>query len=156
MAGCDGGSYIQAAAPLVCGDLVSLTVLASAIGLPPQGARVTAAASMPAAGTGTTAVGAFCRVSAEIAPLDPAAPPIKMELNLPQSWNGKALMYGSGEFNGSILSASGTIRLQPSDLAIPLGRGYATFGSDSGHTGTSSQAHSPSTTKHCATTRMRR
>jgi len=44
-------------------------------------------------------------------------------------------MYGGGGYNGTILSSPGTIRLQPTDLPIPLGRGYATFGSNSGHDG---------------------
>lgn len=46
-------------------------------------------------------------------------------------------MYGGGGFNGSLLSSPGIIRLQPGDVAVPLGRGYATFSSDSGHTGSS-------------------
>ncbi|GAC1600309.1 MAG: tannase/feruloyl esterase family alpha/beta hydrolase [Ramlibacter sp.] len=82
-------------------------------------------------------IGAYCHVTAEIDPLDRSAPPIKLEVNLPEAWNGKALMYGGGGFNGSLLSSPGLIRLQPSDVAVPLGRGYATFSSDSGHQGAS-------------------
>ena len=72
---------------------------------------------------------------AEIASVDASAQPMKMELNLPDEWNGKALMYGGGGYNGSILSTAGTIRLQPADVTIPLGRGYVTFASESGHEG---------------------
>lgn len=120
-----------------CAALASLAIPASAIGLPTSGVRITAATPMPAAGTAPKAVGPFCRVTADILPVDPKAPAIKMEVNLPADWNGKALMYGGGGNNGSILSTGGTIRLQPADLPIPLGRGYATFASDSGHQGNS-------------------
>ena len=122
---------------LACDALAAVPTPASLMALPTGGARITAATPMPATGSGPRAVGAFCRVTAEILPVDPAAPPIKVELNLPETWNGRALMYGGGGYNGSILSTGGTIRLQPKDVAIPLGRGYATFGSDSGHAGTS-------------------
>jgi hypothetical protein len=120
-----------------CAEMPTIQIPASAIGLPTSGARVTSAVAVPLAGTGARTVGAYCRVTAEIAPVDPAAPPIRLEVNLPDAWNGKALMYGGGGFNGSLLSSPGLIRLQPADVAIPLGRGYATFSSDSGHQGAS-------------------
>lgn len=133
-------SWAQTARPMSCDDLGKASVPTTAIHLPTGGVRITGATQMAASGTGATAVGAFCRVRAEILPVDPAAPPIRMELNLPEAWNGKALMYGGGGFNGSPLSTGGTIRLQPTTTAIPLGRGYATFSSDSGHQGTSNEA----------------
>jgi hypothetical protein len=118
-----------------CDDFAGLTIPASVTPLATKGAKVTSATAQPATGTGAKAVGTFCRVTAEIAPVDPAAPPIKMEINFPEKWNGKALMYGGGGFNGVILSTSGTIRLQPPDMPIPLARGYVTFAGDSGHDG---------------------
>ncbi|MDR3414702.1 MAG: tannase/feruloyl esterase family alpha/beta hydrolase, partial [Nevskia sp.] len=129
-----------AAAPQDCAAMVGVTVPASAIALPTGGVRITGAKSFAATGEGAKAVGAFCRVNAEILPRDPAAPPIKMEVNLPEQWNGNALMFGGGGYNGSILSTGGTLRLQPTDMPIPLARGYATFGGDSGHAGTSADA----------------
>ncbi|SCK11097.1 feruloyl esterase [Variovorax sp. HW608] len=140
VAGCGGGGSGSAAVVggRSCAEMAGLTVSASDIGLATQGAKVTGATSIAASGTGSTAVGAFCRVTAEIAPVDTTASPIKMEVNLPETWNGKALMFGGGGLNGSILSTAGTIRLQPANVAIPLGRGYVTFGSDSGHSGTTS------------------
>jgi hypothetical protein len=123
------------AGPQTCAALNGLSVAPAVMGLPTRGARVTSATEISAAGSGATAVGAFCRVRAEILPIDMAAPPIRMEVNLPDTWNGKALMYGGGGYNGSIRSTEGTIRLQPPNVQIPLGRGYATFGSDSGHSG---------------------
>jgi len=129
-----------AQAPLsahACADLSGLVFAPDVMGLPSGGARVSSAITVAASGSGPGAVGAFCRVRAEILPRDASAPPIRLEVNLPEDWNGKALMYGGGGFNGSILSTAGTIRLQPPGLPIPLGRGYATFGSDSGHSGRS-------------------
>ena len=120
-----------------CAAMASVPLPASAIGLPSSGARITAATPVSATGTPPRTVGAYCHVTAEIDPVDRSAPPIKLEVNLPEEWNGKALMYGGGGFNGSLLSSPGIIRLQPTDVAVPLGRGYATFSSDSGHTGSS-------------------
>ncbi len=120
-----------------CAEMTTVSIPASGIGLPTNGAKITEAASVPASGSGSRTAGPYCRIKAEIAPLDPAAPPIRLEVNLPDAWNGKALMYGGGGFNGSMLSSPGTIRLQPADVAVPLGRGYVTFSSDSGHQGAS-------------------
>ncbi len=118
-----------------CAEMTQFTVPATAIGLPTRGATITKATDMPASGAEPRAVGAFCRVTGAIASVDPAAPPILFEVNLPTAWNGKALMFGGGGLNGQILSTGGAIRLQPTNVPIPLGRGYATFGSDSGHAG---------------------
>ena len=127
----------SAASPdAACAELAKLSVPASSIQLPTGGARVTSAVQMAASSQPPRTVGSFCRVMAEIASAN-TGQPIKMELNLPDDWNGKALMYGGGGYNGSILSTGGTIRLQPADVTIPLGRGYATFASNSGHEGSS-------------------
>jgi hypothetical protein len=121
-----------AAAPVVdCHKLAGTTVAASAIGLPTRGARVTQVADVPA----SSAVPAHCLVSGAIAPVDPAAPPIRFQLALPSHWNGKALMLGGGGFNGVIPSVVGTVANAPASAATPLARGYAVFGSDSGHEG---------------------
>jgi predicted esterase len=119
-----------------CAELAKLSVPASSIQLPTGGAKVTSAVQMAASSQPQRTVGSFCRVMAEIASAN-TGQPIKMELNLPDDWNGKALMYGGGGYNGSILSTAGTIRLQPADVTIPLGRGYATFAGNSGHEGSS-------------------
>jgi predicted esterase len=125
------------AGPRDCTTMASVPLPASTIGLPTSGARVTAATQVAASGTAPRTIGAYCHVTAEIDPVDRSAPPIKLEVNLPDTWNGKALMYGGGGFNGSVLSSPGLIRLQPAEFAVPLGRGYATFGSNSGHEGAS-------------------
>ena len=127
-------------AQTTCESFASVTVSAKSIQLPTNGAKVTSALTIGTSGASPQTVGSFCRVMVDIVPIDPAAPPIKMEINFPDAWNGKALMYGGGGYNGVILSTGGTIRLQPTDIAIPLGRGYVTFGSNSGHEGASSGA----------------
>ena len=120
-------------AAAACESLKAAAIPATAIALATNGAKAVSVTYVAAAGTPPRTVGAFCRVMVEIAPIDAKAPPIKMEINFPDDWNGKALMYGGGGLNGVILSTGGTIRLQPPEVAIPLGRGYVTFGSDSGH-----------------------
>jgi predicted esterase len=120
---------------MACDAFAGLSISAGVTPLETNGAKVTSAAAQLAAGTGAKAVGAFCRIMVEIAPVDPKAPPIKVEVNFPETWNGKALMYGGGGFNGLILSTGGTIRLQPPEVPIPLARGFVTFGGDSGHEG---------------------
>lgn len=78
---------------------------------------------------------AFCKVVGEIVSVDPAAQAIRFEVNLPEKWNGKAVHFGGGGFDGSLKKARGLgtpevgIKADPT----PLDRGFATFGSDSGH-----------------------
>jgi feruloyl esterase len=78
---------------------------------------------------------AYCRVLGRIHPVDPAANDIRFEVNLPEKWNGKALHYGGGTFDGYLPSADGRGRTAVGlkSEATPLTRGYATFGSDGGH-----------------------
>lgn len=120
-------------APLSCAQLNGTTVPASAIGLPTTGAKVTSSEVIPAAGSGAGAVGEYCKVLGEINPVDPAAPKIKFQLNLPANWNSKAMMFGGGGYNGTIATGTANVPAGPADKPVPLGRGYATFGSDSGH-----------------------
>ena len=134
LAGCGGDGHDDApAAPKGCAELATMTVAASSIGLPTSGARVTSAATVAAAGTGPAAIGEYCKVMAEIAPVDPAAPMIKLQVDLPTAWNNKAMMFGGGGYDGSIPNVAGNVPAGPVDQPTPLGRGYATFASDSGH-----------------------
>ncbi len=121
------------ATALGCTALKGLAIPASAIGLPTTGATVTDAVLVPPGGAGIAAVGEYCRVLGEIAPIDPTAPKIRFQVNLPAAWNGKAMMYGGGGYNGIIATGLGNVPAGPTDKPLPLGRGYATFGSDSGH-----------------------
>ena len=124
---------ITMAQAVSCADLNGMKILAISIGLPTTGASVTSATIVPAAGTGAAAIGEYCKVLGEIYPVDPTAPKIKFQVDLPTSWNNKAMAFGGGGFDGSIPNVAGNVGFGPTDQLVPLGRGYATFGSDSGH-----------------------
>ncbi|MCQ4260052.1 tannase/feruloyl esterase family alpha/beta hydrolase [Stutzerimonas stutzeri] len=116
-----------------CNELPGTMIPASAIALPTSGASVTAATLTPGGGTAPQVNGPYCDLNVEIAPVDPSAPTIKMRIALPEQWNGKAMMYGGGGYNGTIPNVVGNVPAGPVDQPTPLGRGYAVFGSDSGH-----------------------
>jgi len=120
-------------------------VPASAIGLPSGAASIdaatwVAATALAMAERGPTpaarispATPAFCRVLGRIAPIDPAAPPILFQVNLPASWNGRSVQYGGGGFNGTLINAIGLPPAQRFDTPTPLAQGFITVGTDSGH-----------------------
>lgn len=135
LAGCGGDDHQNGPTPLSCDQLATMTVPAASIGLPTTGAVVTSATTVPAAGTGVAAVGEYCKVAAEIAPVDPAAPKIKLQMALPSAWNGKLMMFGGGGYDGSVPNPASNVPAGLVDQSTPLGRGYVTFGSDSGHQG---------------------
>ncbi|MGY1682483.1 tannase/feruloyl esterase family alpha/beta hydrolase [Geodermatophilus sp. SYSU D01176] len=116
-----------------CAALEGVAIPAGALGLPTTGGEVTAASVVPASGGGAAAIGEHCRVSAALHPVDPAAPDIQVQVALPTTWNRKALMFGGGGYNGTIPPVDGNVPFGPPDAPRPLGRGYATFASDSGH-----------------------
>ena len=68
-----------------------------------------------------------------IDPTDPKAPPIRFQVNLPLQWNGRTVQYGGGGFNGIVITGLGLPPAAPFDSASPLARGFATYGTDSGH-----------------------
>ncbi|WP_408320654.1 tannase/feruloyl esterase family alpha/beta hydrolase [Paraburkholderia nemoris] len=132
--GCGNNSIAPpAATPLSCAQLAGKTVPASSIGLPTTGATVTAATTIPASGTGAQATGEYCLVSGAINPVDPAAPQIKFQIAMPTVWNNKIMMFGGGGYDGTIPAPTGNVPAGPTAQPTPLGRGYATFASDSGH-----------------------
>lgn len=106
---------------------------ADKIGLPTLGANVRYS-KLNHVGSGAERV-YFCKVLGEIRSVDPAAQPIRFEVNLPAPWNGKAVHFGGGGFDGTLSDTNG--RGQPvmaiKSAPTPLECGYATFGSDSGH-----------------------
>lgn len=107
-----------------CAGLAGLTIPASVMSLPTTGGRVTSAAVVPAG---------YCQVDADVFPVDPAAPAIKLRVALPENWNRKAMMFGGGGFNGTIPDLTANVPFGPADQPVPLARGYAVFASDSGH-----------------------
>ncbi|MEU4522085.1 tannase/feruloyl esterase family alpha/beta hydrolase [Amycolatopsis sp. NPDC024027] len=122
-AGAPGAAAAAPAAP-DCAGLTGLRIPASVMSLPTTGGLVTAASVVP---------GEYCRVDAELHPVDPAAPAIKLRVALPLAWNHKALMFGGGGYNGTIPDVAANVPFGPADRPAPLARGYATFASDSGH-----------------------
>lgn len=134
VAGCGGGEPDRSpSAPVTCEALAGLSIPTDRIGLPTSGGAVREAELVAAAGDGAAALPEHCRVTAAIAPVDPTAPSIVFRVALPTEWNGKAVMFGGGGFDGSIPNVAGQVPAGPADRRTPLGRGYATFGSDSGH-----------------------
>ena len=119
--------------PKACAELVGMAIPASAIALPTTGGKVTAATVTAATGTGAAALPEYCNVLGSIAPVDPNAPSINFRLALPTTWNKKVVMFGGGGFDGTLPNVAGNVPAGPADQPAPLGRGYATFASDSGH-----------------------
>ena len=120
-------SACRRAAPLI----ESATLVApSALAVRPEGAVRAAAAR---SGDRRPRCPEHCQVVGAIAPVDPKAPPIRFQVNLPTQWNGNSLQYGGGGFNGVLITG---LALTPSarpDRPAPLARGYVTYGTDSGH-----------------------
>lgn len=76
-----------------------------------------------------------------ILPVDPTAPPINFQVNMPTAWNQKTIQVGGGGINGEMpknlaaIGASGSPisgAFAP-DAPYPMAKGYASFGGDSGH-----------------------
>ena len=112
-----------------CRSLKGMSIASSEIGLPTRGAVLTSAKHV---GNGDEK---FCKVLGEVRSVDPHAEPIRFEVNLPQNWNGKAVQFGGGAFDGYLHQSDGLGATVVGDKSrpTPLQRGYATFGSDSGH-----------------------
>jgi tannase/feruloyl esterase len=116
-----------------CLTLTGRIISAASIGLPSGDARI-ADATIVAANTATVpATPEFCRVNGSIAPVDPVAQLINFQINLPIAWNGKAVQYGGGGYNGTLITGLAPLRDAAPDDPLPLMRGYVTFGTDSGH-----------------------
>ncbi|AZQ54265.1 tannase/feruloyl esterase family alpha/beta hydrolase [Burkholderia cenocepacia] len=124
-----GGASASAPPPSAatqCAALNGLAIPASSIAEPTGGATVTSATLVEAAGE-------YCQVNGAIAPVDPAAPSIRFQVNLPTHWNRKALHYGGGGFDGTLITGVDALDMAPTGTPTPLANGYATFGDDSGH-----------------------
>ncbi|MEN9866999.1 MAG: Tannase and feruloyl esterase, partial [Pseudomonadota bacterium] len=118
---------------VTCNQLNSFSVVPGLIGLPTNGAYVTSAQMLPASGSGAQALDAYCKVYGAIRPVDPAAPDIRFQVHLPNNWNFKTMMFGGGGFNGELDVFVNFVHAGASSQLSPQGRGYAVFGSDSGH-----------------------
>jgi feruloyl esterase len=125
-----------------CPTLTGRTVAAADIGLPSAPATVTAAAVV-AATTGAAPTPEYCRVSGSIAATAAGADPIVFQVNLPLTWNEKAVMVGGGGFNGSLVNSLAPLRDAPAGQPLPITQGYAMFGTDSGHDAAAYNATDP-------------
>jgi len=119
--------------PSACAALATHQIPAEAISLPTAGARIkstTIVAADPAAG-----IPEFCKVDGEILPVDQSARAINFSIGLPTVWNGRLLQLGGGGMNGSVVQPTAMPGRTFGAGPIPLARGYAVVGSDSGHAG---------------------
>jgi feruloyl esterase len=111
-----------------CEALAGFELLVDAIELETTGGVVDSATWME-----TDSHGTYCEVMGSINPVDPQAWPILWQANLPSKWNGKAIQYGGGGYNGTIPNTLRHVQLGLTTTATPLAQGYVTFGGDSGH-----------------------
>ena len=119
----------------LCASLQGTKIAAGSIGLPTNGAVVVSASLVMATDAGNNN-GEFCKVLGAIHPVDPTAPDIKFEVNLPTNWNNRMLQMGGGGYDGSLVTGLGGSSNQLPSAPTPLAQGYVTLGSDSGHEGT--------------------
>ena len=101
---------------------------ASVMSLPQSGARVTKADWIAARAD----FQAYCKLAISVAPIDPKAPPVLVAVNLPAQWNKKAVQWGGGGLNGTVVEATNLLRDAPPG-SQPLAKGYVTLGTDGGH-----------------------
>ncbi len=144
LAACSTPALLSADTKAGCASLVA-GIDRAAIGLPTSGASIDSATLVPAsplavaergptpASLITPAAPEYCKLLGRIAPVDPSAPPIVFQVNLPTAWNGRSVQYGGGGFNGVLISGLGLVPAAPFDRPSPLGQGYVTVGTDSGH-----------------------
>lgn len=137
LAGCGGGGGAppELSAAELCALLNGTNIPGTSIGLQTNGGAVTSVELVAPSGTAPTTIGEYCKVLGVIRPVDASAFDIRFQVNLPTTWNSKALMYGGGGYNGSIpaTTAASAANLVPTDKPPPLGQGYVTYASDSGH-----------------------
>jgi Tannase and feruloyl esterase len=138
------GTLMGADAKAGCATLVS-SIDAEKIGLPTRGARIESASLVAPspmavaergptpASTITPAAPEYCKLLGSIAPIDPQAPAIGFQINLPTTWNQRSVQYGGGGFNGVLTTGLGLLPAASYDQPAPLALGFVTYGTDSGH-----------------------
>src|SRR5688572_23254271 len=117
-----------------CTALQGLSIEADAIGLATSGAVVQSAVAVAAA-EGGNVNGDFCKVIGFVLPFRVGSPTLQFEVNLPASWNGRALQMGGGGYDGTLVTGLTVYSNQPRTTDTPLKQGYVTLGSDGGHQG---------------------
>ena len=122
LAACGGDGDGPAPAPTAqeaCDALKGSAVPASAIGKPTSGALVQSATMVAAAASGNTN-GEYCAVTGVIFPAAAGAPSTEFQVNLPTSWNQKALQEGGGGYDGTLQTATGPIVAQANGVKNPI------------------------------------
>jgi feruloyl esterase len=76
---------------------------------------------------------AYCSIDGVMSPVDtsPTARPINFRVILPAAWSYRSAQFGGGGMNGTVPNLIGQVG--GSLGATPLQRGFAVYGSDSGH-----------------------
>lgn len=122
-------------AAMTCGDLTGLKISAAEVELPNGGVSIASAtmATVPADPLKPEATRDFCKVLGSVLPVDPAAPPVNFQVNLPTEWNGRAIQYGGGGSNGVLITGLNPLRDARAETPVPVARGFATWGTDAGH-----------------------
>ncbi len=126
-----------------CASMAGRTIDAKSIGLPTRGATLTTAvlnaASVPPNRPGSP-IPEYCYISGSIAPIDSSAPNILFAVAIPTAWNRKAWQVGGSSLDGSIPGGLAAGRgnfpangAYSPDAVLPISKGYAMYGSDSGH-----------------------
>jgi hypothetical protein len=153
LAGCwdgadEASTSLSFATPLVvanaaaqCAALAGKTIAANAIGEPSAGAVVTAAVHKSAVADAPNAANTaivqgrpdYCQVLVDIWPVDATAPVIKVQVNLPTSWNGKSVQMGGSGLNVALVTGLDPVRAAGPETPLALTRSYMTLGTDSGH-----------------------
>lgn len=141
LAACGGGgdSTSPTAPPVAtaqeaCAAFKSLSIEAAAIGKPTSGALVQTATLVAANASGNSA-GEYCAVTGIVIPATAGAPTMEFQVNLPTNWNHKALQFGGGGYDGTLVTGLGPYVSQPNGTPTPLAQGYVTLGGDGGHKG---------------------
>jgi len=128
-------AWSPASAAVNCADLRNLKIPASEIALPSGGATITSAqmATVPADPLTPGAMRDYCKLLGAVQPVDPNAPPVNFQVNLPADWNGKAVQYGGSGANGVLMTGLAPMGAARGDTPVPVARGFATWGTDAGH-----------------------
>ena len=121
-----------AATPLSCTQLAGMAIPAASIGLPTSGGAVTTAVVAAPAARGHRRRRVLPRHRQNLAGRQGRARD-RLQGGAAADWNAKAVMFGGGGFDGTMPNVAGNVPNGPTDQPTPLGRGYATFASDSGH-----------------------
>lgn len=118
-----------------CTALLGKRIEASTFVLPTSGGKINVAEYHPANSSPAPATPsiAYCKLVGVINPVDPTAPLINFQVNLPEPWNGKVVQYGGGGLNGTLITGLAPLRDAPPTVATPIDQGYVTLGTDAGH-----------------------